>query len=313
MPFTCASPGCTTGFKSKPSDSSVSLHKFPDDPDLHFKVTTSDFRRKDQPIVSIELTRRYLTSEAVPSVFPNLPKYLSTTRKPTPRTNTTSTTESRRQILNANLRVAEDNFFKQQLVSTLNDVKEKVTTINLPPEVVMQANQFSLVFASIVLKNGSVPHVEYAVVVDESLSLHLSANQVTIPISNFSYLTASSKLTDITTLANIIHHLKNYSEASVPSSHWLSPIITDFKDLLDKMDKTPPGEEMLPSLCFLLEQLELALAKPKSRRYSASLLASASMWQIALPALYKQFLSKRILSLPSLTTIKRLSSNLSLN
>ncbi|TRY79235.1 hypothetical protein TCAL_17042 [Tigriopus californicus] len=61
------------------------------------------------------------------------------------------------------------------------------------------------------------------------------------------------------------------------------------------------------------QQLELALAKPKSRRYSASLLASASMWQIPSPALYKQFLSERILSLPGLTTIKRLSSNLSLN
>ncbi|TRY71957.1 hypothetical protein TCAL_17149 [Tigriopus californicus] len=63
----------------------------------------------------------------------------------------------------------------------------------------------------------------------------------------------------------------------------------------------------------LPEQLELALVKPKSRQYSASLLASASMWQIASPALYKQFLSKRILSQSSLTTIKRLSFNLLLN
>ncbi|TRY76416.1 hypothetical protein TCAL_15941 [Tigriopus californicus] len=121
---------------------------------VHFKVTTSDLGRKNRPTISNELTRGYLTPEDVPSVFANFEyaKVLVDDQQ-------TDTKDSNK--CDYNLQAAEDNFFKQQQVFTLNDIKQKVPTINPPPEVEMQTKQSSLVLAWIILNNSFVPYVEH--------------------------------------------------------------------------------------------------------------------------------------------------------
>ena len=122
----CSAPGCKGGYFSKndKSDKNLAVFKFPKETTLKDKwiksiprkdwvptensgvcevhFTESDFkterdeknpkRKEDRG----QLKRKYLTSVAVPTVFPNCPKHLTTPRKPS-RTST-STIEGRIQM-----------------------------------------------------------------------------------------------------------------------------------------------------------------------------------------------------------------------
>ena len=101
----CSAPGCTTGYNNK-MPTGVSLHKFPSSPrmkvkwinalhrvdftpgasaricSLHFHEDDFIRIRKDSNTRRIRsltstLTKSYLKNTAIPSVFPNLPSYLS--------------------------------------------------------------------------------------------------------------------------------------------------------------------------------------------------------------------------------------------
>jgi len=75
------------------------------------------------------------------------------------------------------------------------------------------------------------------------------------------------------------------------------------------------------SLCAVLVAVQRACSllwwwpavaplSPKSRRYSSDLLAAASMWERCSPALYSQILQDGLLSLPSISCLKRLAKDL---
>ena len=108
MVYTCCEPNCSTGYKSVKSLEKVPVYKFPENEDLkqswikaiphtnwiptnsrkvcakHFDkdhfITASLDHRKSRKLArdSVELSRMRLKRSAVPHIFPNLPKYLST-------------------------------------------------------------------------------------------------------------------------------------------------------------------------------------------------------------------------------------------
>ena len=131
----CCAPGCRTGYKSQGNvPANISLHKFPTDPallnswlrsiprddfvpsanarlcSLHFTpkdfITESvDDSRKKRP-----LQKRRLKNDAVPTVFPCVPSYLSRNLPPD-RPTTSASVESRR---------AKENTMTQELIDQLH-------------------------------------------------------------------------------------------------------------------------------------------------------------------------------------------------
>ena len=72
-------------------------------------------------------------------------------------------------------------------------------------------------------------------------------------------------------------------------------------------DALDEKENAKRTFSFALEQIKLSLVDPKQRRYSPGLLACAMMWQNTSTALYKLLLSEKVLCLPSIRHLKRLS------
>jgi hypothetical protein len=139
--------------------------------------------------------------------------------------------------------------------------------------------------------------------------VHLLFRCQGVPLSRakLSHIT-TSRFSRASEVLNSVVFLNNLAEASLPSSSVIEFAMTILESALPDMD-----EEMQKKMSFLLEQMDLCLKGPKQRRYSAFLLATAMMWRMTSPALYKQLLGEGIFSLPCVRHLKRLSSALTVD
>ena len=152
----CAATGCKSGYypsdeKDKDSSMHVSFHKFPSDKDLlskwlqaipreftpsktaslcskHFRendfISESTDSHKWRKKTGTVLTYRRLKDNAVPSIFPNLPSYLS---KPEPVQRGSSSTSSERHKRQYELMEQQTNDFMESLkIQRLSDIGDKL-------------------------------------------------------------------------------------------------------------------------------------------------------------------------------------------
>lgn len=160
----CSAYGCKSGYKTDNTDSSVTFHAYPRDPELrdkwiranprkdfipskhsrlyslHFQPTdfvevrqdTNQRRRKKKSAVSL---RRLLKDGVIPSVFGQAPEYLSRGAQ-TPRTTTKSSSSSRREAQQQRLRNLEDSFRVADDItdSSLHDIRDRLAAEETLPQ-----------------------------------------------------------------------------------------------------------------------------------------------------------------------------------
>jgi len=160
MPNKCAAYGCKSGYSKTEvqTDEQVSFHAFPlsnkelcdkwirANPrkdyvpskhsklcSLHFKPTDFVEVRRDtnkqrmKGYADNQLVRRYLKDDVVPSVFSNLPSYLTSTQR-TPRSSVRATASSRRHQEMKQFENLEETFMAEDNISQLdlNEVHDKL-------------------------------------------------------------------------------------------------------------------------------------------------------------------------------------------
>jgi hypothetical protein len=168
MPTTCVIPGCRSGYRQTKKDSdsdkeeSPIFFKFPQEseirkqwidvvkkirkdyePTKHSRVCHKHFspenfvtesqdsnnRRKKKRLLN-RLSHRRLKKAAIPHIFPNLPKYLSTSQ-PKQRSSR-ATRESRFDSILKRQEAVNDDFLSRDLVSHLDQLYEKLSNETLP-------------------------------------------------------------------------------------------------------------------------------------------------------------------------------------
>ena len=197
MGRTCCAPGCRTGYASAPKkDPTVSLHTFPKDEarlqqwlkaipradwkptasslicSLHF--TLADFVQESQDSNLHRssrldpLKKKYLTSTAVPSIFPNVPKYLSNPPPPPRSEETGSTARFQRQVL-----VQEEintAFLDNDVIKNVGDLKANLDRACLPKEVEALFRHDKAIFSHIELDSTGRPIISSSLIVHVSIS-----------------------------------------------------------------------------------------------------------------------------------------------
>ena len=332
----CVVPGCTSGYGPQSLlPDGVRIHCFPTNPEkrqawakaipranwepskrsrvcsLHFDKSDyiterndSNSRRHRDP----ELKLARLKPEAIPRTFPGCPSYLST-EKPKQRPTSCQTEERwKRQVEQAE--EAAKKFLDQDKVHSPEEILS--AQLEFPPlwNIITIQKNAKIIFEEVILDKDDKPTFKFTLTVEASLKFLLVCNGVIVPSSMVDHITPNLKIERLTDVTNILAFLNSFADSSQQKYIGL-------EDCIEQLNSTIQNDQSLSvevaqKLSFLVDQLQLALQPSKSRRYRANYLWTCIKWLKTSPALYKQILQDGLLTLPSISHLKRLSNAYSL-
>ncbi len=329
----CVAPGCKSGYDSNRDDDKkegISLFRFPKDPGIlqmwlraiprdqwepsqnsrvcsrHFNdsdyvqasTDTNTSRKRKNP--DGDLVLRRLKDDAVPSIFPNLPSYL--TRAAPPARSEAATSLSRQAKVQERLKVQEDAFLAKDMISSLDQLREKRHELTVPKGTDFIDRGNAIIFLSF---NDQLrpPTVQYHMHINDRLQVEMSAGGQSISRDNIKHLISGGiRVQTLSSVSNILSFLKATAERCKDDPR---EIVSQAAESLGKISLG--SEELDRKLGFLCEQLGLVISTKNHRHYSPGLLASALLWKTTSTALYKHLLADSLLTLPSISHLQRLS------
>ena len=235
--------------------------------------------------------RRYLKLDAVPSVFPNAPTYLS---KPSslPRSTVSATCKERleSEVNRLNSRydsfVAEDNLEGSNLDDIANRLRKEKTPEGYHISVV--GDKLLLYFIETI---NHVPNISCSVTICRDLSVKCSLRAQLVPISQYKDL-YSDRIRSISQILNLMARVKSWctDSSSRPLQLNIKMAVSVLQLSLQNIESS--DSEEYRRLSFLIEQLKL-LAFPKpARTYSPQLAIWSYLIFASSSAAYNTILTK---------------------
>ncbi len=275
---------------------------------LHFKKSDFYCDSQDKNVTRQKgrdstLIRKRLRENAVPSVYPNLPSYLS---KETPEPRSTSSGaairfEQEEQRYEAQVRL----FLEKDKIKSFTHLKENFKEIVLPQEVHIVEKEESVLFVAFKKNDNEPMKMDFYLEVAESLEYKLAVQSAFVPHRNIRHLNDSETLETFSAVTNILAYLKSLAEGRGNES-FLKILVEALQEVACQQEDDAKRKK----LGFISEQLLLVITPKNSRKYSADLLAAALMWKTTSTSLYRQLIREDCLTLPSLGHLTRLSKAL---
>ena len=167
MSIVCAAYQCTSQYDNEGETTETTLHRFPLKNDkllrkwlrniarknfypssnsrlcskhFHasdFNTSSSDSNktRRKKNGVEWKPTRRYLKKDAIPTIFDNLPSYL-TVKRETPRSGR-ATSSGRYELMNKTFAKMEQELYLSDSINSISDIKEKFKSSHYPSDFVI--------------------------------------------------------------------------------------------------------------------------------------------------------------------------------
>ena len=346
----CSAFGCTSGYKSdslqhSDSEPKVTFHAYPiHDQDLcdrwikanprkdfvptkysklcslHFcesdfvnKRTDSNIaRRKQKSAVCEQPIRRHLQPGAVPSIFPNAPGYLSTPKAP-PRATSSTTSASRREQESLKLQQLEKSFSASDDISdlTLTEIQTKLESEIAVPDGYCRTIIGSKLLIYLLDTDGDVPQLSACISLHADMKPVVSVRQKVVSQSYYKDLLTDDAVQQLSQLINLMARVKSWTTAedgSMSLSLAVDMAVNSLKAGLDCVDDDDSDE--CKKTRFIIEQLQLLMVNKFNRHYSPQLVICSFTIHAASPAAYKTLLSSSQLSLPSISTLKKVNKRL---
>jgi len=332
--------GCKSGYDSQVADDNVTFHTFPTDPEirdkwiranprndfvptkysrlcsLHFQPSDfihvrSDTNHRRLKILSENRQRRYLKQDAVPSMFPNAPEYLSTPVR-TPRTTRKAASGSRREDEARKLHELEESFHASDDVSSLSLTDISTTLLqetSLPQGFNISIIDNSLLVYMLELSDDNIPTIVACITLKSDLTLTCSLQGKLVPPSQYSDL-VTEQLAQLSQLVNVMARLKSWQTdpSSTSSSFYVLTAIDILEKAIDCLQDSNSDEHR--QIHFIVEQLQLLLKQKHGRHYTPELTIFAFMIHAASPAAYQVLWDENVLCLPSTKTVKKVTRRL---
>ena len=186
---------------------------------LHFQpadfvdVHKDTNKQRDKARADKKLRKRYLKDGAVPSIFANVPEYLSSAGSSRRMTVETTSTQ-RRQHEAATMQQLEETSRKEDDVAdaSITDIAERLqheTATTLQGFTISVVNQTLLIYL-LEISNG-VPHIRASILVKSDHSLVLSMDDKTIPCSQFKDI-IPGRLQLLSQLINLMARVKSWCD-----------------------------------------------------------------------------------------------------
>jgi len=339
MGYKCAAVGCRSGYKNHDSDSSVTFHCFPCDPELrekwiranprkdfvptkHSRLCSRHFQPSDFVDVRTDTNRsrlqkksekplrRDLKKGAIPSVFPNTPSYLSKSAGAS-RTTTKATSSSRHADEARRLEELESSFAASDDISELSnsELMDKLQVETAVP----QGYKFTVVDDSLLIYlfevNADIPKIAACVTVKCDKTVVCSMADKQIPASEYGDLVQGS-VKHLSQLVNLMARLKSWltDSSSLSLAFYVHTAVAVLEAALDNLPDR--DSEEFRKISFLKEQLQLLVKNKYGRHYSPQLTIFSFMIHAASSAAYSVLLEENILCLPSAATLKKVTRRL---
>lgn len=339
MPNKCCVPGCRSNYEKETQYKTI--FKFPKAADLrkkwvqkiqrdewlpseHSVVCASHFDEKF--IVKIDVStdklgniqefpknRWTLTSDAVPTIFPNLPKYLS---KPTVtvRTNPEARREKHIASVNKKYELWEKSDVINNFEVLVQEFKNKLNNILCKWSYVVEQN----VLVLYILKGiTAVPQVGASVSINSSMEIKICVNGYIISKDSLKWiLPASCKLTRWSQLENILNRYCKLDEENVSAEKIYHQIIKKIKTLFEQLseliDDNPDTEfQEISQVKFLMQQFLMCFIGAK--RYTQLTLYIAFLIYHQSSSCYLAIRSNNILYLPHPRHLNKLAEALNIS
>jgi len=265
-------------------------------------LTESDYKLESQdsnlwrPSRLAPLKLKILKKDAIPTVFPNLPMYLSSSST-TPRS-MAATSSSRHEQVAQRAEIEAKEFLLKDKICNSTELRQKLDRTCLPSnfhEICHSDGSVSYVAFSNTENSGLT--VDYCLQLTSDLTFSMFRHGCEVPSKRISHLSDfGSQFSTCSQVLNSLAYLKAYSEESLDLA--VSDTLTKCLSLL-RLASEEAEDEKRPKLQFIHEQLSHFGCPKYGRRYSAQLLATAVMWENVSPTLYRQILAEDLLALPS--------------
>ena len=342
----CAAYGCRSGYKKKDvgekgGDEKVTFHSFPlqnkelcdrwlrANPrkdfvptkhsrlcSLHFtpndfvEVHTDSNKRRDKSRGDEKLVKRYLKDDAVPSIFPSAPQYLSTAAQP-PRTTHKATSASRRQHEARALEDMEASFRQEDDISKASfaDIAHRLRGEETVPSGFTVWVHDQTLLVCLLEITDEIPSIRASVCVRPDLSVALSLDEKVVPHSQFADI-IPGHLSLMSQLTNLLARVKCWCDhPQTRSQEMLLDMAVDC--LKQYMTQTSEAQDDSNSnsrkVEFIVEQLRLLQKHKFGRQYSPQLTILSYIIHAASSSAYSTLRDEDVLCLPSVSTLRKIT------
>lgn len=339
----CAAFGCKSGYKSNRSVdllNKVTLHVFPlGDKDLcdkwiranprkdfvptknsrlcslHFRPSDFIEERLDKNVTrrksvgSASRVLRRLKDDAVPSIFPNAPDYLSMPQKK-PRKTSKATSSSRREVEASRLEQLQQSSTACDDISSLSltDIAGKLQSETTAPAgfTVTLIDQSLLIY--LLDTQTPVTKISAGIKIAQGLSVVVTLEDKVVPASQYSDL-LKDEVRQMSQLLNLMARVKSWcNDSKSRTSKFCIAMAADvLEGCLESLDA---DGDLHRKVSFIVEQLHLMCRRKFGRHYSPQLTIMSFMVHASSASAYRVLRDESILCLPSVSTLKKVSRRL---
>ena len=334
MPNRCSAPGCRSNYDGEPY---TPVFRLPVDKDIvqewlqslhregindlknifvcakHFRsedvITEVDITQPDGSITKIK-RRPILRENACPCFLPNCPSYLSSQQVST-KPKRLNLGEKDFSHFSTALHQSHKEFDLEQAtfgVKSISDVRTKLIHYELPFDWLVWSPNPTTINFILPSTSGNTISIKSYISVDESLTTLGFYQGSQIPLS-------ISKINDIRQLSTLITEVSEYKCSALENDilravNCLNTVASSLKEIEEIPEKYT---HFLPSMQFIICQLENLLVPKTRRTYDLTTMVLALKCQIISPACYNFLQSQECLILPHHTTLHRLYTSIGLD
>lgn len=325
MPRKCCVPGCTSNYKSS-AGKYINVFSFPKD--LHKRgqwlraihrdnyepgstavvcikhfceqhiVREDTATRSDGSILVVPRKIPKLTEDACPSIFPNLPSYISS--EPAPKR---KDPEKRRGEMLERDEGEFSKWLEDDVISDFPNFKSRVRDMKLDGfTVIINDNDVNL----LKIDTTEIPKIVVALKINSHFIIHVSHNNITIPNYKFKWVLGKEMIVDKWSKFDaLVSHLNAYTSEIKQTEEKIVHAANILRECSEEMEED--SSEYLKTK-FLEEQVQLITQKVP--RYTPNALLWACSINFSNPAAYRQIRNTSVLSLPHPDYLRQLSQTL---
>lgn len=242
-----------------------------------------------------------LKDDAIPTIFPNLPSYLTTRKKTTKRLADVEAEALEKAVKESLLE--RKQYIERVSILSLKDIQQHLeSNQGLPKDnctYVVDEERLTILF---VTKGQDCPVLLNSIVIEKSLEVSVYTDKFKIDNNRLPYKTLLVK--DINVLDDIMDFVKNQNFEKDESGNFLSVI-----SYLKKSNLYIENDCMK----FLIEQMLLCLQVKNNRRYSNHTMVVAASLFVYSPAAYLALKKLNCLCLPHPRNLRKLLARMSLS
>ncbi|XP_077492240.1 uncharacterized protein LOC144103382 [Amblyomma americanum] len=285
--------------------------------ELHFKAeylrtTTTYTDPRTGRTVEAPMGATRLTLDAVPTIFPNAPAYLSecapVRQQPVAkrkRREASHLEEAIRQSISSH-----EEQERQNKLQSYEDFVSRLQSLDLSTYLTSVKAEHAVLFVHI--EGEDPPDVERSVIVSKNMEVTAFWRKVKVPVKD---LLIPCILDDLRCLQTTLDSMRSFKAPDVcDKDEKVKASFSLLFSLLDSLrcDDLLP-QEKTEALGFIKEQLDLLHKKDHSARYSAELLIFSSILYTVSPHAYRFIRSAGKLALPHRSTLMRICSQYNVN